>query len=128
VTEETELQLPRQQPEQLRVLFAFGLTADFYAADAEHVNAMIEALGQAFDDLAGRFGATVLGGLDDDQLQVGPSPSWPWTCYILADVPSLDTVVTICNLVRETPVLEGRLWRYLTVEARVGRPLFFGTR
>ncbi len=128
MTEKAGLQLPREQPEQLRVLFAFGLTADFYAADAEHVNGMIEALGQAFDDLAGRFGASVLGGLDDDQLQVGASASWPWTCYILADVPSLEAVVAICNLVRETPVLEGRLWQYVTVEARVGRPLFFGSR
>ena len=122
------MDLPREQPEQLRVLFAFGLTADFYAADAEHVNAMIAALGEAFDDLAGRFGVTVLGGLDDDQLQVGSSSSWPWTCYILADVPGLDAAVAVCNLVRETPVLEDRLWRYITVEARVGRPLFFGAR
>ncbi len=122
------MELPREQPEHLRVLFAFGLTPAFYEADAEHVNAMIKALGTAFEDLAGRFGATVLGGMDDDQLQVGPSASWPWTAYILADVPDLDAVVAICNLVRETPVLEDRLWKYIKVEARVGRPLFFGTR
>lgn len=122
------MDLPREQPEQPRVLFAFGLTPDFYAADREHVNAMVAALQETFDDLAGRFGATVLGGLDDDQLQVGPSAAWPWTCYILADVPDLDAAVAICNLVRETPVLDDRLWRYITVEARIGRPLFFGTQ
>jgi hypothetical protein len=117
--------LPREQPDQLRVLFAFGLTPDFYAADTEHVNAMIAALGSAFEDLAGRFGVTVLGGMDDDQLQVGPSSAWPWTAYVLADAPDLDAVISVCNLVRETPVLESRLWRYIRVEARVGRPLFF---
>jgi hypothetical protein len=120
--------LPRDQPAQLRVLFAFGLTSDFYSADAEHVNAMIEALGEAFDDLAGKFGISVIGNMDDDQLQVGPSASWPWTAYILADAPDLDAVISVCNLVRETPVAEHRLWKYITVEARVGRPLFFGTR
>ena len=122
------MDLRREQPEQLRVLFAFGLTPDFYSADSAHVNALLEALETGFDDLAGRFGVTVLGGMDDDQLQVGPSASWPWTCYILADAPDLDAAIAVCNLVRETPVLEHRLWKYMTVEARVGRPLFFGTR
>lgn len=121
------MDLPREQPDQLRVLFAFGLTPDFYAADTEHVNAMIRALGSAFEDLAGRFGVTVLGGMDDDQLQVGPSSSWPWTAYVLADAPDLDAAIAVCNLVRETPVLESRLWRYIRVEARIGRPLFFAT-
>ena len=120
------MDLPRDRLDELRVLFAFGLTPDFYAADAEHVNAMVAALGNAFSDLAGRFGVTVLGGMDDDQLQVGPSASYPWTAYILADVPSLETAMNVCNLVRETAVLESRLWRYVTVQARVGRPLFFG--
>jgi hypothetical protein len=119
--------LPREQPDQLRVLFAFGLTPDFYAADTEHVNAMIAALGSAFEDLAGRFGVTVLGGMDDDQLQVGPSSAWPWTAYVLADAPDLDAAIAVCDLVRETPVLESRLWRYIRVEARIGRPLFFAT-
>ncbi len=120
------MDLPREQPDQLRVLFAFGLTPDFYAADSEHVNAMIAALGTAFEDLAGRFGVTVLGGMDDDQLQVGPSASWPWTCYILADVPELETAIAVCDLVRKTAVLDDRLWKYVKVEARIGRPLFFG--
>ncbi len=29
------MDLRREQPDELRVLFAFGLTPDFYAADAE---------------------------------------------------------------------------------------------
>lgn len=119
------MDLRREQPEQLRVLFAFGLTEDFYRADAEHVNACVAAFDSAFDNLGGRFGVTVLASMDDDQLQVGPSASWPWTAYVIADAPSLDAAIAVCNVVRETPVLEDRLWKYVKVEARVGRPLFF---
>jgi hypothetical protein len=64
--------------------------------------------------------------MDDDELMVGSSETWPWTCYILADVPDLETVTRVCNIVREAEVGGHRLWRYLKVEARVGRRLFFG--
>jgi hypothetical protein len=118
--------LRREQPEQLRVLFAFGLTPDFYRADTEHVNACVAAFDTAFDGLHGRFGVTVLASMDDDQLQVGPSAAWPWTAYVIADAPTTEAVIAVCNIVRETPVLEDRLWKYVKVEARIGRPLFFG--
>jgi hypothetical protein len=84
------------------------------------------AIEEAFADLRGRFGVQVLGTLDDDQLMVGHSPGWPWTAYILADVPDLAAVSAVCNIVREAPAGEHRLWRYLRIEARVGRRLFFG--
>ncbi|MEU7595530.1 hypothetical protein AB0B79_21210 [Streptomyces sp. NPDC039022] len=44
-------------------------------------------------------------------------------------MPDLDTVSRICGIVRDTEVGDGgvRLWRYLRIEARAGRPLFFGT-
>ena len=119
------MDLRREQPEQLRVLFAFGLTEDFYRADTAHVNAAVAAFDSAFDNLGERFGVTVLASMDDDQLQVGASASWPWTAYVIADAPSLDAAIAVCNVVRETPVLEDRLWKYVKVEARVGRPLFF---
>jgi hypothetical protein len=64
--------------------------------------------------------------MDDDEVMVGPSSGYPWTAYILAEVPSLAEVTAICNIVREAPAGEHRLWRYLRIEARVGRPLFFG--
>ncbi|MBA2474969.1 MAG: hypothetical protein H0V40_09550 [Actinobacteria bacterium] len=64
--------------------------------------------------------------MDDDRLMVGSSATWPWTCYILADAPSLEAVAAVCNVVREAEVDGARLWRYLRIEARVGRPLFFG--
>jgi hypothetical protein len=44
---------------------------------------------------------------------------------VLADAPDLEAVTSVCNLLRDIPVGEFRLWRYMRVEARVGRPLFF---
>ncbi|MBX5439890.1 MAG: hypothetical protein IRZ32_00015 [Solirubrobacteraceae bacterium] len=111
---------------QTRVLFCIGVLPAFFEADAEERQAAMEAIPPAFDDLAGRFGITVLGTFDDDRLMVGPSPSWPWTSYILADVPDLDAAIRLCDVVRSTEVGEHRLWRYLRIEARVGRELFFG--
>ena len=110
----------------LRVLFCIGVTQSFFDEEGKQVGSIVAAIGEAFDDLAGRFGVTVLGTMDDDELMVGSSESWPWTAYILADAPDLAAVKGVCNLVRESPVGEHRLWRYMKIEARVGRPLFFG--
>ncbi len=117
-----------REPEskQLRVLFCFGVTHSFFEQEPERVGEIAQAIVSAFDDLHGRFGVTVLGTMDDDELMVGGSLTWPWTCYILADVPDLETVAKVCNVVRESEVAGSRLWRYLKVEARVGRQLFFG--
>ncbi len=112
----------------LRALFCIGVEAAFFAAGAAERDAAIAAIPPAFDDLAGRFGVRVIGTFDDDRLMVGPSATWPWTSYILADAPDLDAVVAVCDVVRSTEVGDGRLWRYLRIEARVGRELFFGTR
>jgi hypothetical protein len=112
--------------ERLRVLFCFGVTQTFFDLEPSAVGTVVEAIRQTFADLRGRFGVEVLGTLDDDELMVGASPSWPWTAYILADVPDLETVRRITNLVREHEAAGHRLWRYLRIEARVGRELFFG--
>jgi hypothetical protein len=115
-----------KESQQLRVLFCFGVTQSFFDEDPARVPEIARGITEAFDDLGGRFGVTVLGTMDDDELMVGSSPGWPWTCYVLADVPDLETVAKICNLVRESGTAGARLWKYLKVEARVGRPLFFG--
>ena len=109
----------------LRVLFCIGVQQTFFEEEASRVPELVPAIKAAFDDLGGRFGLTVIGTLDDDQIMVGNSPNWPWTAYILADAPDLDAVAAVCNIVRETPIGEHRLWRYLRIEARVGRELFF---
>ena len=109
----------------LRVLFCIGVQQTFFVEEASRLPEVIPAIKAAFEDLSGRFGLSVIGTLDDDQIMVGNSPNWPWTAYILADAPDLDAVAAVCNIVRETPIGEHRLWRYLRIEARVGRELFF---
>jgi hypothetical protein len=111
----------------LRVLFCFGVSQAFFDTGSEQRGRVAQAFIDAFDDLAGRFGVTVLGTMDDDDLVVGPATGFPWTAYILADVPDLDTVKAITTVVRDWEIGDERLWRYAKVEARVGRPLFFGT-
>jgi hypothetical protein len=117
-----------RESKSLRVLFCIGVSQTFFEEDPARLPELITAIKDAFDDLHGRFGIDVLGTIDDDELMVGPSPNWPWTAYILADAPSLDAVVAVCNLVREATVGSHRLWRYMRIEARVGRQLFFGNR
>ena len=119
-----------QQPDTdaalLRVLFCIGVAQTFFEQEGVLVSELTDAITKAFDDLQGRFGLTVLGTLDDDQLMVGPSGSWPWTAYILAEAPNLESIAGVCDILRATPVGSHRLWRYLRIEARVGRRLFFG--
>jgi hypothetical protein len=109
----------------LRVLFCFGVTQSFFEAEPASVPTIAKAITDAFADLRGRFGVEVLGTMDDDELMVGSSVVWPWTAYVLADVPDLETVAKVTNVLREAEVEGSRLWKYLRVEARVGRPLFF---
>lgn len=116
---------PYRQSERMRVLFAFGVTQDFFNEERARIPAIMEALRREFGDLEARFGVRVLGTLDDDETMVGATSSWPWTCYVLAEAPDRDAVTAVCNLLRETEVEDARLWKYLKVEARVGRPLFF---
>ena len=66
-----------------------------------------------------------LGTLDDDETMVGEATTWPWTCYVLAEAPDRDAVSAVCSLVRELQADGTPLWKYLKVEARLGRPLFF---
>jgi hypothetical protein len=116
----------RTRDEGYRVLFCLGVLQPFYDADESTTSAVKDALITAYDDLKGRFGVNVLGTIDDDELIIGPTTSWPWTCYILADVPSVDTAMALCNLIRQTRIGDQGLWRYIRIEARVGRRLFFG--
>jgi hypothetical protein len=116
----------RESVSGLRALFAFGLTQAFFAEERSRIPAVMEALESSFADLEQRFGVRVLGTLDDDELMVGATDTWPWTCYILAEVPDRAAVAAVCNLLRATEVGDARLWKYLKVEARLGRPLFFG--
>lgn len=114
--------------EQIRALFCIGVREPFFSAEADERKLVIDESRRAFADLAGRFGVTVLGTMDDDEVLVGPSDTFPWTAYILADVPDYRAAAAVCNILREHPVGEAKLWKYFTIQARLGRPLFFGNQ
>jgi hypothetical protein len=108
----------------LRALFCGAVTQNFFDLPSDQIGSVLQATGAMLRALREMPGVEVIGTLDDDQTMVGPSPvGWPWTFYILADVVDYETVVAACNLFRVTPVGEYRLWRYMRVEARVGREL-----
>ena len=111
----------------LRVLLCFGVTQSFYDAEPADVPKIVDGIKTAFADLSGRFGVRILATMDDDELMVGASAEFPWTAYIVLDAPDLTTVTSICNIVRETEIGGYRMWKYMRIEARVGRPLFFGS-
>jgi hypothetical protein len=116
---------PYRTDKTLRVLFAFGLTQDFFATERASIPPIMEALKQGFANLDERFGVRVLGTLDDDETMVGATDSWPWTCYVLAEARDRGGVLEVCGLLRELQAEGVPLWKYLKVEARLGRPLFF---
>jgi hypothetical protein len=109
-----------------RALFCFGVLPAFYDAGDDVRRGVFNTLLEAYKDLETRFGVKVLGTLDDDRTVVGPATAYPWTCYILAEVPDYDSVAKVCNILREYRVGDQRLWSFMKVEARYGRELFFG--
>jgi hypothetical protein len=97
---------------------------NFFDLPAAEIGKVWQATGEMLKGIRDLPGVTVLGTIDDDQTMVGTSPNgWPWTFYILAEVPDRETVVAACNLFRTIEVGEHRLWRYMRVEARIGREL-----
>lgn len=109
----------------IRVLFCIGITQSFFDLPVERIPEVFDAFKTAFGKLEERFGVKVLGTLDDDRVQVGQSAAgWPFTSYIMADVPDLDAVVKVCDQLRSTRVGDGLLWRYARIDTRIGRPVF----
>ncbi|GAA1210821.1 hypothetical protein [Prauserella alba] len=111
----------------LRVLFCIGINQNFFDLPADGLTPgdVWKAFVSMMDGIKELPGVDFIGDMDDDSHLVGPSDGWPWTCYILADVDSQDTVKAACNLFRTTPVGDGdaKLWRFAKVEARMGRGL-----
>jgi hypothetical protein len=111
-------------PKKIRALFCIAVQQNFFDLPSSEIGTVWKAFGEMMSGIAKLPGVTVLGTLDDDETMVGTSPNgWPWTCYIMADVPDRDTAVAACNLFRTTTVGEYRLWKYCRVEARLGREL-----
>jgi hypothetical protein len=109
----------------LRALFVIGITQEFFNLPSVELKNVGAAIKDAFSGLEKRFGVKVLGTFDDDLLQVGLTRGYPYISYILADVPSLESAIEVTNLVR-TSYGDGRLVKYITIDARIGHPLFFG--
>jgi len=110
----------------IRTLFCIGVRDAFFEAGADERKAVFEETRRAFGALSERFGIRVLGTMDDDEVMVGPSTGFPWTAYILADVPDYATASKLCSVIRDHSVGDAQLWKYYTIEARLGRALFFG--
>jgi hypothetical protein len=115
-----------EAPPGLRALVCLRVTQSFFDEPSANVPPVVAAIKDAFDDLGRRFGVRVIGTFDDDELMVGAPPGPLPTAYILLETPSLEAVTDICNIARVTEIGGARLWKYLRVEARVGRALFFG--
>ncbi|UOT03380.1 hypothetical protein MPY17_31265 [Rhodococcus opacus] len=109
--------------EPLRVLFCIGINQNFFDLPTGQGGLVWKAFSGMMDAVAETPGVRVIGDIDDDSHLVGPSDGWPWTCYILADVDTQETVKAVCNLFRTTLVGEYTLWRYAKIEARIGRAL-----
>jgi hypothetical protein len=108
----------------LRVLFCGAVLQSFFDLPGAQIPMVLQAAGLMTKTIREMPGVTVLGTMDDDITMVGTSPNgWPWTFYILADCADHDTVGAACNVFRTIEVGEHRLWRYMRVEARIGREL-----
>ena len=111
-------------PKKLRVLFCGAVLQNFFDLPGSDIGKVWAATGNMLKGIRDLPGVDILGTLDDDETMVGTSPTgWPWTFYILADVPDRDTAVAACNLFRTIEIGEHRLWKYIRVEARIGREL-----
>jgi hypothetical protein len=109
---------------KIRVLFCAAVTQTFFDLPSAEIGKVWGGVAEMLKGIRQVPGVEIIGTMDDDQTMVGTSPNgWPWTFYILADVPDRDAAVAVCNLFRVTPVGEHRLWRYMRVEARLGREL-----
>ncbi|ABQ67106.1 hypothetical protein Swit_0739 [Rhizorhabdus wittichii RW1] len=112
------------EKQRLRVLFCGAVLQNFFDLPANDIGKVWAATGEMLKGIRDLPGVEILGTIDDDQTMVGTSPTgWPWTFYILAEVPDRETAVAACNLFRTIEVGEYRLWKYMRVEARIGREL-----
>lgn len=108
----------------LRVLLCGAVLQGFFDLPADAIGPVWAATGELLRGIRDLPGVTILGTIDDDQTMVGTSPTgWPWTFYVLAEMPDRDTAVAACNLLRTIQVGEYRLWKYMRFEARLGREL-----
>ncbi|MDW3182758.1 hypothetical protein [Roseobacter sp.] len=109
----------------LRTLLCFNNHQTFFNLPFDQIGAVWKATQELMMGIDQMEGVEIVGTFDDDQTMVGASQGFPFTWYILADFPDRDAVQAACNLLRTITVADQneRLWKYMTVEARMGRAL-----
>lgn len=113
-----------EPPAKIRALFCCAVLQNFFDLPSADIPAILRATGGLLRQIREMPGVEMLGTFDDDETMVGTSPNgWPWTFYILTDVPDRASAVAICNLFRTTEIGDYRLWRFMRVEARLGREM-----
>lgn len=112
-----------QQP--LRTLLCFNNHQTFFDLPFDQIGPVWKATQELMMGIDQLEGVEIVGTFDDDQTMVGASRGFPFTWYILADFPNRESVQAACNLLRTIVVGDKneRLWKYMTVEARMGRAL-----
>jgi hypothetical protein len=119
--------VPPTMPEPpYRALVMGSLQPGYYTASNDaRTDAILPAM-KALLEHWESLGARLIGSFDDDLFIVGPPASVDFSIYMLFEVDSLDLLVGMLQLVRETR--EGvRLDEYIRFEARVGRALFLAS-
>lgn len=109
----------------IRTLLCFAMQPAFFDLPFGQIGPVWQATQALMSGIAKLPGTTILGTMDDDQTIVGMSNGMPPTWYILADFPDRDGVIAACNLLRTIVVddHDHRLWKFMRVEARMGRAL-----
>ncbi len=109
----------------LRTLLCFNNHQTFFNLPFDQIGPVWKATQELMMGIDQLDGVKIVGTFDDDQTMVGASQGFPFTWYILADFPDRATVQAACNLLRTIEVGDKneRLWKYMTVEARMGRAL-----
>lgn len=102
----------------IRVLICAGVLPSFFQAPEGERKNVFNMCKEVFGHLESRFGVKVLGSLDDDQVQIGPTLTYPWTFYILCDAPDFDSVAKVVNQLRQG---QSPLYKYIKLETRIGR-------
>lgn len=111
--------------EPLRTLLCFNNHGTFFTLPFDQIGPVWTATQELMSSIDQMDGVEIIGTFDDDQTMVGASQGFPFTWYLLCDFPDRAAVQAACNLLRTIVVGEGndRLWKYMTVEARMGRAL-----
>ncbi|EAV41592.1 hypothetical protein SIAM614_30816 [Stappia aggregata IAM 12614] len=109
----------------VRTLLCFNNHPTFFSLPFDQIGPVWKATQELMSSINAMEGVEIIGTFDDDQTMVGATSGFPFTWYMLVDFPDREAVQSACNLLRTIEVGEEnhRLWKYMTVEARMGRAL-----